>query len=163
MCGLVYVVAQQNYRQSANDPQIAYAQDISASLNTGVSPQEIIPPAKIDISKSLATFIMVFDTSNKLVLSTGEIKGEVPTVPSGVFSYVKKNGEDRLTWAPQKGVRVATVVTKYKDGYVLVGRSLKEVEARVSTLTTYVVAAWLTTLVVTFASIVIFFPKQRAK
>ena len=33
MSGLVYVVAQQNYRLTANDPQIQIAQDIAAALN----------------------------------------------------------------------------------------------------------------------------------
>lgn len=156
LCGLIYGVGQQSSRQNANDPQIAYSEDIAASLNTGVTPQEIIPPARIDISKSLATFIMVFDNSNELVLSTAEIKGKVPTVPPGVFSYVKKNGEDRVTWAPQKDVRIAAVFVKYNKGYILVGRSLREVEARSYILAKHVGIAWLITLALTFTSIFIF-------
>ncbi|MEK7161684.1 MAG: hypothetical protein AAB729_03270, partial [Patescibacteria group bacterium] len=45
MSGLVYVVAQQNYRLTANDPQIQIAQDIAAALNKGdVQADAIVPP-----------------------------------------------------------------------------------------------------------------------
>lgn len=162
LCGLVYIVMQQSYRQNGNDPQIAYAQDIAASLNTGVTPQEIIPPSRIDMSKSLATFVMVFDNKNKLILSTGEINGKAPTIPAGVFSYVAKNGEDRVTWQPQKEVRVAIVATKYRDGYVVVGRSLKEVERRIRMLAAQVAIFWAITFIGTYISILIF-PKRKSR
>lgn len=161
LSGLIYGTGQQILRQSANDPQIQFAEDIASSLSAGNSPQAVIPPARMDMSKSLATFIMVFNNKGGLTLSTGEINGKVPTVPSGVFSYVNKNGEDRLTWQPQTGVRTAAVVTKYKNGYVLVGRSLRETEKRIDNLMKIVALGWIVTLAATFASILFLSPKKK--
>jgi hypothetical protein len=50
----------------------------------------------------------------------------------GVLDYVRKNGQDRVTWQPAPGVRMATVVVPYKNGFVMAGRSLTEVEKRES-------------------------------
>lgn len=150
LCGLFYLIVQQTYRVSANDPQLQFSYDIASSLNNGTPPQAIIPPTKVDMAKSLAVFIMIFDTNERLLLSTGEIAGKVPEVPTGVFDFVKRNGEDRITWQPQKGVRNAIVVTKYKDGYILVGRSLKEVEKREDMLLKQVMIGWLLILLAGF-------------
>jgi len=50
-------------------------------------------------------------------------------------------------------VRSAVILKKYKNGFVLVGRSLREVEIRVDRLTLIVGLAWLTTLGATFIAI----------
>lgn len=163
LSGLMYVTGQQLLRISANDPQIQFAQDIAASLNSGNTPQAIIPASRVDMAKSLATFIMVFDAKGTLMLSTGEINGKEPTVPVGVFDYVTKNGEDRFTWQPQSGVRNAVVATKYKNGFVLVGRSLKEVEKREDNLLKVVIFGWVATMIATFASITLLSPKHKKK
>lgn len=155
LSGLIYFVEQQNLRMGANDPQVQFAQDIASSLSQGTPPDTIIPPSRVDMSKSLAVFIMIFSNDKKLVLSTGEISGKVPELPSGVFDFVSKNREDRITWQPQKGVRAAAVVEKYKDGYVLVGRSLKEVESREDKLLQQVLLGWFIIMIVAFTAKVV--------
>ena len=62
VCGLIYVSVQQVLRQSANDPQIQIAEDVSGALSTGVPPQAIANPNGTDLKKSLATFIIVYDS-----------------------------------------------------------------------------------------------------
>jgi hypothetical protein len=60
--------------------------------------------------------------------SHGLLLGEKPCCLPGV---VRRPGELRFTWQPQPGVRAASVLTSYDGhsrGYVLVGRSLREVE-----------------------------------
>lgn len=161
LSGLIYVAGQQILRIGANDPQIQFAQDIASSLDSGNTPQAIVPVSKVDMSESLAVFIMVFDKTGKLKLSTGEIKGKVPPVPTGVFDYVSKNGEDRFTWQPQAGVRNAVVVAKYKDGYVLVGRSLREVEIREDNLLRMVALGWFFTMVAAYTSTILFSLKKK--
>jgi hypothetical protein len=42
------------------------------------------------------------------------------------LDYFDKNGEDRVTWQPQKELRFDTIATKAKDKYVVAGRSLKK-------------------------------------
>lgn len=131
--GLIYIAVQQDLRQSANDPQIRMAEDAAAKLASGQQVQIIVPKEKVDIAKSLAPYIIVFDATGKPIASSAQLDGLTPTIPPGVFDYVRQHGEDRITWQPQPGVRSAVVVTQFQgpnSGFVLAGRSLREVEIR---------------------------------
>jgi hypothetical protein len=133
LVGLCYGAVQQDLRQSANDPQIQMAEDIAAKLTDGLPLQSVVPSEKVDIAKSLAPYIIVFDATRKPIASSAQLDGQIPTLPPGVPDYVRQNGENRITWQPQIGVRSAIVVTQFKgsnSGFVLVGRSLREVENR---------------------------------
>src|SRR5258708_37142481 len=133
LVGLCYAAIQQDIRQSADDPKIQMAEDIAAKLADGQAIQNVVPSDKIDIAKSLAPYIIVFDATGKPIASSAQLDGQTPTIPPGVPDYVRQNGEDRITWQPQPGVRSAIVVTQFKgsnSGFVLVGRSLREVENR---------------------------------
>lgn len=58
MSGLIYVAVQQNYRMSANDPQIQVAEDIAAAIDQGTPPDSIVSPnPTVDLSSTLATFV----------------------------------------------------------------------------------------------------------
>lgn len=149
---VVYATVQQNYRMNANDPQIQITEDLSGSLESGAEAKNILPPYKLDISKSLSTFVILYDDKTDVVGSTAELDGQTPKPPQGVFDAAKKNGEVRITWEPKSGVRSATVLGYYKGktpGFVLVGRSLKEVELRELNLELMVVAGWAITMIVT--------------
>lgn len=166
LCGLVYGAVQQSYRSSANDPQIQIAEDVADVLAGGADPTAILSPRKIDVSKSLATFIMIYDDSAKVLASSAQLDGKVPELPAGIFDYVRKNNNDRLTWEPRGDARSAIVVQRYekddKRGFVLVGRSLREVEKREAKLVFSVGIAWVVTLFATFAAIaVVSFVSQR--
>lgn len=153
LCGLVYLTAQQNIRQGANDPQIQLSEDIATNLANGQKPETLLPANPVEIGKSLAPFIIVFDDTGKALVTTAQLEGRTPTLPSGVLQYTKEHGQDRLTWEPKKGVRTAIVVTRYTGthtGFVLVGRSLREVEKREERLSMQVEAAWIVTIVATF-------------
>ena len=155
MSGLVYIEAQQGYRMNANDPQVQLAEDGAAVLAQGAAPESIAPPAKIDVSTSLAPFVMVFDDAGKTLASSGMLNGQDPALPQGVLDYARAHGEDRVTWTPVPGVRVAAVVVKAVGptaGFVLAGRALREVESRIDQSTLRVGAAMLATL---FASLVL--------
>lgn len=144
--GLTYVAIQQSFRQGANDPQIQMAEDIAKSLSQGHSFQSILKSDKIDIATSLSPYIIIFNGSGEPTASSGFLNGQMPKVPLGVFDYVRMHGEDRITWEPKSGVRSAIVVRKYTDdspGFVLVGRSLREVEQREDRLSRMVGIAWL--------------------
>lgn len=136
ICGLsfiIYAIVQQDMRQGANDPQIQMAEDAATQLAGGQQVQTIVPTQKVDIATSLAPYIIIFDNTGKPVASSAQLNGQTPTIPSSVFAYVKQNGEDRITWQPQSGVRSAIVITQFKganSGFVVAGRSLREVENR---------------------------------
>ncbi len=137
LSGLMYVTAQQVLRISANDPQIQIAQDTANALSQGVSPESILPVGKVDLATSLASYVEVFDDLGKPVASSGLLHNQMPPLPPGVFDYVRQHGEDRITWQPERAVRMATVIVHYggsQPGFVLAGRSLYEVEARTSNL-----------------------------
>lgn len=140
LAGTTYLTVQQNYRLTANDPQIQMAEDISASsLDTAV--KQISASTKIDISASLSPFVVIFDNNGNVLASDATLNGQTPSLPSGVLDYVKSHGEDRVTWQPQNGVRIAAVINPSKTaGFVLVGRNLREVEIRENNLNTEVFA-----------------------
>jgi len=157
LCGLVYISAQQNLRQSANDPQIQIATDVASALEAGVSPSTIIPSGSqpIDMTKTLDSYVLIFDDAGTLVAGNASLNGKPPAPPHGVFDYARNTGEDRITWAPAPGVRSAIIVERVtmngaNVGFVVVGRSLKEVEMRESELTNETGAIFLLTLIGTF-------------
>jgi hypothetical protein len=153
VCLITYVASQQVYRMSANDPQIQLAEDIGGQLARGNPPQIYIPQFKVDISKSLGTFIMIYDVNGKLVNGSATIDGKTPELPQGVFDTTKKAGETRFTWQPQKDARTALVMVHYKqvkEGYIAIGRSLREIENREDNLIKIVLIGWAFTLLSVF-------------
>lgn len=149
--GLVYAAVQQNYRMNANDPQIQLAEDLSITLANGEpAPTLGINDPKVDLVHSLAIFFSVFDETGKLIVSSADLNGNAPVPPQGVFDSARKNEQNRFTWQPEKDIRIATVIVHYKtekaSGFILVGRSLREVEKREDTLTKQVAAAWLASI-----------------
>jgi hypothetical protein len=152
LCGLAYLLVQQSLRMSANDPQIQMAEDAAAALNSGASAESVLPAEKVELTASLAPFLIVYNDSGKLLASSATLHGAAPVYPSGVLDYVRQHGEDRVTWQPESGIRMATVVTRYDKGFVMAGRSLREVEIRVDNIgkltTLALLAIWAATLVV---------------
>jgi hypothetical protein len=151
--GAVYIMLQQNYRISANDPQIQLAEDAAVALERGQSVQSVVPSTQVDIASSLAPYLVVFDDTGKALAASGLLYDRLPSLPAGVFDATRRTGEDRLTWQPEPGVRGATVVVHYQGahpGFVMAGRSLREVESRIDMLGLMTGAAWAGTLFITF-------------
>jgi hypothetical protein len=154
LSGLLYATMQQVLRKYANDPQIQMAEDAAAALANGKPIDSVVPNAQIDIATSIAPYIVVFDNSGKAIASSGLLHNQLPALPSGIFDYVRQNGEDRITWQPEPGVRSATVVTRFggaQPGFVVAGRSLRESENRTDELGIIIAFGWLGTL---FAALV---------
>jgi hypothetical protein len=163
LCGLSYVAMQQVIRQSANDPQIQLAEDAASKLAGGQPLQLVVPTEKVDIASSLAPYLIVFDANGNPIAASGQLDGQMPSIPNGIFDYVKQNGEDRLTWQPRPGVRSAVVVTQFKSattsGFVLAGRSLREVEIREGNVEQILAVGCIALLVVTLLATVLLFGK----
>jgi len=158
LSGLAYAVVQQNYRMSANDPQIQIAEDVAQAVSTNrTSPDSIVPPEPTaEIAKSLSTFVVVYSATGTPIGSSVLFDGKMPVVPPGVLEKAKAQGETRVTWQPKPGSRYAVVVDYFggkEPGYVLAGRSLKEVEIRESQLAMISAVAAAIALLLTFMTI----------
>ena len=161
LCGLVYAAVQQEVRLSANDPQIGMAEDLAAALSHGSNAQALLSAETVDIASSVSPFVVVYDSSERPVASTGLLDGRAPSLPTGVFTYTVKAGDDRFTWQPRHGVRQAAVLVAYhgtEPGFVLAARSLREPEKIIDLLGLHTGIAWLITLLVTLGAILVLTP-----
>jgi hypothetical protein len=160
LCGLIYVTVQQSHRASANDPQLQIALDLKNAVETNQPTAKWMSGDSIEISKSLSVFKTFYNTNGEALQSTGFVDGQLPRMPKGVFDFTTKCGEDVLTWQPRDGVRMAMVVEAVNSpqiAFVAVGRSLKEIEKRESTLVTMVVVAWLVCMGVILLHFLVFY------
>lgn len=142
---MTYVVGQQVMRHDANDPQIQIASDAAAEISGGATAQSVVPAHTVDVAQSLAPFVIVYDDSGTPIASSGNLHGKAPRPPVGVFNSVRDGHRAVLTWRPEPGVRIASVTYRYsgtQSGFVLAGRSLREVETRTDTLFKLVALGW---------------------
>ena len=149
LCLFVNLAVQQNFRTTADDPQIQLAEDGAAMLAAGGQPHALsarpsspLPEARtavpVDIGQSLAPWIAVYGSGGTRLSSNGRLHGALPELPPGIFDYVRDNGEDRVTWKPGPGLRIALDIRRVdganKPFFVAAGRSLRETERRVDSL-----------------------------
>lgn len=162
---VTYVSVQQTLRLSANEPQIQIAQDLAAAIKDGSNPQDLVSAYSVDVKNSLSLFVIVFDDKGSPVVSSAQLDGNTPTPPQGVFDYTRDKGEDRITWQPQPGVRLAAVVTRYSSdsgsGFVVAARSLKEVERTINLVGELCLAGWAALVLISLAVTFIFFPSKE--
>jgi hypothetical protein len=151
--GLAYITVQQSERQGANDPQIQMAEDSAAALNSGATVDSVIPKDKVEMSASLAPFIIVYDRGGNLKASSGSFIGQEPAYPKGALDSAKASGENRVTWQPTTTVRIASVVVPFNGGFVVAGRNMREVEKRESLTETYAGLTWLLALIATLLAV----------
>lgn len=149
-CLLTYATMQQALRQSLNDPQIQMAEDSAYVLNNGASIDSIIGGTKIEMSRSLAPFVDIYDSTGNPVAGSGYLNGQLPTYPKGALDSAKQNGENRVTWQPNADARIASVVVPYDNGFVVAGRNMRDVEQRESQTELFAGVTLILALVATF-------------
>lgn len=160
--GTIYAAIQQDLRITGNDPQIQMAEDMATGLANGQTPAEVVADGKqVNLNDSLATFVMIYDQNGQQTFSSALLDGKAPGLPGGVLDGAKSKGETRVTWQPEKGVREAIVVKYYhgeQSGYVIVGRSLKEIEKREDQTLAVTGAGWLVSIL---AAMVLIYSNNR--
>src|SRR5689334_10932324 len=120
LCALLYLSMQQNIRLSQNEQLAQIAEDLALRLSQQPILPQNFPANKVNIEKSLAPFIIVYDKNKNLFGTTGIIDGKNPDLPLGVLDNSLKK-ENRISWEPKNGIREAIVVVHFKDkseGYV---------------------------------------------
>jgi hypothetical protein len=145
-----YVVGQQVLRSTANDPQVQMAHDATFRLAAGAD-IHLAGVDLVDPSRSLAPFLIVYDANGRPISSSAVLDGRTPLPPAGVFSYTQAHREERVTWQPRPGIRIAAVVVPFggdHPGFVLAGRSLAYVEASTQNLLLGAIVGWLALLFV---------------
>ncbi len=154
LCLLVNIAVQQNFRMSANDPQVQLAEDTAHSLARNPPNPAFDTGPLVDIARSAAPWVAIYDNAARPLVSSGRLDGAAPSLPGGVFTYARRYGEDRVTWQPRRGVRSAIVVAR-TDGphpfFVVAGRSLREIESRVDALNRFTLLAWIGTVLVSLS------------
>lgn len=142
--GLIYASVQQNFRSNANDPQIQVGHDMKRKMENNKDNRSVFMDT-IDLQQSLAVFVETYDQKGDPIQSSGFLNGRMPMLPRGVLDFVDTYGEDWITWQPRPDVRLATGILKVNAppvNYLVVGRSLREVESRISRLIKMVLVSW---------------------
>jgi hypothetical protein len=145
---IAWAIAQSSTRTAGNNPQAQIASDAARRLDAGISPTVIAGGRTIDLARSLAAHISVYDRRGRLLASTARLDAAVPVPPKGVLAAAQRQRSNDVTWEPEPGVRVAAVVIRWRGGTVLVGRSLAPIAQREVDLAKVVAAVWLIALVV---------------
>ena len=137
---------QQLLRLQANDPQVQLAEDAARALADGADPRSVLPAGPpVDVGRSLAAFVVVYDAAGAALASSGRLHGVAPRLPDGVLQHALAQGGHRLSWQPEPGVRQALVVVPLRTGaagFVVAGRSLREVEARKAQVMEFLLLLW---------------------
>jgi hypothetical protein len=159
VCLLVSLAVQQDLRQSFNDPQVQIAEDTVYALQQGSTTASVLKNfPRVDIAKSLSPWVGVYDASYHPLGSSGKLDGVQPALPKGVYDAAASNsgkdtqieGQNRVTWQPESGVRVATVVQHYGGGFVVSGRNMSELEIKENNLNLLIFFAWVAIMLTTF-------------
>jgi hypothetical protein len=129
--GVTYGVMQQIERQGANDTPLRLASQVASELaDGGSSTVDGLP--RVDLSHSLAPFVVVFGPEGKPAAGNGYFNGVLATPPPGVISAARHGGEDDVTWQPARDLRFATVSLRAGNSVVMAGQSLAPSERRTS-------------------------------
>ncbi len=144
----IYGAVHLSVRQGANEQQIQISESLVKQIEGGLDPSTLFTgTGETDIKTDLSPFAIAYDENGEVVGSSAQLNGQAPKPPRGVFDYAKSKGQNRRTLEPAPGVRVAAVIQHYKfadkDGYLLVGRSLREVEKTLATTGKLVGLGWL--------------------
>jgi hypothetical protein len=142
-------------RNGANQPQIDMTEWYAGELSAGEDPADVIPPGYVDLERSLQPFVIFYDDQGRPIKGTGYLDQKLPAPPPGVFDFVRNYRIEKVTWQPQPGVRVATVIRRVDlkgkpSGFVLAGRSLRLVENQESILWWMTLGIWITVMALLF-------------
>jgi hypothetical protein len=147
---MLFGIVHQLHRQSADQVAEKLARDAFLELSSGKSPEEIVFPPQIELSRSLSDpFLIVADSDGKIIRSSATLDNKPVLPPPGVFTHAKDTGESVVTWQPRIGERNAIVVRLYPvgddggTGFVIGGQSLFDTEDNIEDIGKLIVIGWL--------------------
>lgn len=150
--GTIYATGQHILRAGADDAQVELAEETVRQLNLGASPSSVVPSGTtVELSDSLRQYVIIYDDSGKQIAANAKLSGQTVDVPSGVLEHARDVEEHRVTWQPASGVRSTVVVKHYNNaassGFVVAGKSLREVEKHEDQLMLLCGIGWVLTVI----------------
>lgn len=149
---LCYLGAQQVLRQSFNDAPVQIAEGALSEINAGTKPADVTN-GHVDIAQSITPFVIVYDADGKVIGGNGQLDGQIPTPPHGVFENVDfwRYGH---SWEPKNDIRIDAAIIPFTvngvSGFVLGGRNMRLMEAHIEHLGALMLAAWAVIMFTTF-------------
>jgi len=160
--GAIVLVQHQVLRQQADEPQAQLAEDAARRLDAGDARVPAIAGDDVAIENSLAPWLVVYDQAGAPRAGNGHLHGALPKLPDGVLAFARQHGGHRLSWQPEPGVRQALVVVPTKAGFVVAGRSLREVEADKQQVLHLMLVAWALGLAGLLLPVLLLLPTRNA-
>jgi hypothetical protein len=153
--GTTYTMVQQSTRLSAQDLPLQAAQTAKHQLESGTSAQSVAPITSTDLASDSTIFVTITNAQHKILASNARLEGQPTLPPEGTFDYTASHGTDHFSWEPLSGVRQATQMLTYKDGFIITGQSLKPYENRINTYGLLAIAGWLAMVIWSFVLILL--------
>lgn len=136
-------------RQQANDPQVEVTDQVANIIRQGAPLDVIISGAEqVDLSKSGALFVMIYDKDKNLVGSSAVLNGQPLSLPVEALDKAKGFNDYRFDWEVSEYVKAAAVVKAVDEiGYVVAAKSLAEYENRANTLSQPLWIGWAVSII----------------
>ena len=153
-------------RGGANQPQIDMTDWYAGEISAGEDPANVIPAGYVDLERSLQPFVIFYDDQGRPVKGTGYLDQKLPAPPPGVFDFVRSYGIEKVTWQPQPGVRLASVIRRVNGktpGFVLAARSLRLVEKQEDVLWWMALGIWIVVMALVFGGASVLHHTHRVK
>lgn len=145
--GTMYIVFQQQGRIQANDMPELLATQAAKQLDAGLGLQSIQMGAT-DLANKPVPFVVVYDKQGKAVAGSGYLNGQLAVMPAGVINHATSGQPHAVTWAPRRGIRIASVTVAAKEYYVVGAQSLARTEARSTRLLQLIIVGYALSLLV---------------
>ena len=145
----ISVFNQQVLRRGADRQPGILAAEVGAQLTQGTDASAVLGSPRQEIAskswlESTSSFAAVYDAAGNAVASNATYDGALPQPPRGIFNTIRERGLYKVTWQPQRGVRVAlTGLPLHDGGFVLAGQSLIPGEARNASFSRFLRLMWL--------------------
>jgi hypothetical protein len=164
--GIAALTMQNLLRGGANQPQIDMLESYTREIATAPDPGKVLPAEHVDVKQSLQPFLIFYNDQGRPDAGNGYLNQKLPVPPAGVFDFVRTAGLEKVTWQPQPGVRLASVVRRVdgrKPGFLLAARSLRVVEQQESVLWWMTLVIWVVVMALLFAGASLLNRAQRMK
>jgi hypothetical protein len=145
----ISIVKQQILRRGADRQPGVLATKVGAELADGSEAAAIFGDRKQEIAsdawlESTSTFAAVYDAASNAIASNATLHGSLPQPPRGIFNVIRARGSYKVSWQPQRGIRVALTGRELAGGgFVLAGQSLIPSEARDAAFDRFMRLLWL--------------------